>query len=439
MEQDMARADRIERWWTGQPVLMWLAAIVVGGAIHLALWPLSEPPTLFSDFMKAYWVAAEHLWNGGLSAGYPFTIAGNWSNLPIVAWAFTPLVPLGREAAGWAYLAIGTGATLAAWALLVRIAGLRAPAAAALLFLFLLNGPLLNSLREGNSTHIILLLMAAGIAFWDRGREFAAGAAFGLCAVVKLPLLLLGVFFFFRRRWMVVAGGATTLGLTALLSLAIFGFADHVQWFGEAVRPYLGQAVPAFNVQSIDGFIMRLYTGTEELLYWGPIQPTALHKLAKYSMYALLLGGFAWLALRSERQGLATPQSGAPQPHDLLQFSAVIALALVISPISWTHYYALLLLPLSLYMGGRLGLPDDAATRSLFWTGYALTSIPVIMPAMELDPVEPYGFWAELAARTIVSVWLAGGLMLIAVFARGMWLATREASHVSAGERLRTA
>ena len=100
-------------WITERPGWVWLMAFLGGGAIHLALWPLSEPPTLFSDFMKAYWVAAEHLWRGGLNAGYPFTIRGNWSNFPVVAWFFVPLVPLGREAAGWAYLLIGSAATIA--------------------------------------------------------------------------------------------------------------------------------------------------------------------------------------------------------------------------------------------------------------------------------------------------------------------------------------
>ena len=424
--------DAAPGWFAQRPAWFWFVALLAGGAIHLALWPLSEPPTLFSDFMKAYWVAAEHLWRGGLSAGYPFTIRGNWSNFPVVAWFFVPLVPLGREAAGWTYLLIGAGATIAAWALLARFAGLRGALAATLAFLFLVNGPLLNSLREGNSTHLILLLMIAALVFWRRGWEFAAGVALGLCAAVKLPLLLFGVYFLARRRWNIVAGGAAAMVVTALISLAIFGLAGHYAWFDEAVKPYLGHALGAFNVQSIDGFLMRLSTGANELLYWGPIEPSALHKISRYALFAVLLGGFAWLAWREENKGLVQSRTGAPTPHDLLQFSAVLALALVISPISWTHYYLLLLIPVGLQLGGRLGLPDDAATRVLFWSGYALTSLPVVMPAIPMDPDPPIGFWGEFAARTIVSAWLFGALLMLACFARGMWLATRSAADASA-------
>lgn len=405
------------------PRRAWLAAILCGGLIHLMLWPLSEPPTLFSDFYKAYWTAGVHLWRGGLSATYPFTIEGNWSNLPVLGWPFALLVPFGRDAAGWIYLGLGAGITLAAWILLTRIAGLRGALAAALLFLFLVNGPLLNALREGNSTHFVLLFMVVGLALWQMAREFPAGLAFGMCATIKPPLLLLGLFFLARRRWAVVAGGATTIGVAVLLSLALFGIDGNIAWYRETIGANLGKVMPAFNVQSIDGFLIRLSTGTTELLYWGPIEASLPHKIVRNAMLALLIGGFAWLMLRAERKDLTSPNGGAPTPHDFLQFSIVIILALVISPISWTHYYLFLLAPVALYLGGRLPLPQDAVTRWLFWTGYALASLPVIMPAMELDPDPPPGWLAELAARTIVSAWLFGALLLLACFARGAWLA----------------
>jgi Glycosyltransferase family 87 len=411
------------RLFAEKPLIAWLAAILVGGAIHLMLWPLSEPPTLFSDFMKAYWVAGEKLWQGGLGTGYPFTVRGNWSNLPILAWPFALLAPLGREGAGWAYLAIGVLVTFASWLVLVRLAGLRGSIAAALLFLFFLNGPLLNSLREGNSTHFVLLYLALGLLLWGARREYAAGLFFGMCATIKLPLLLLGVYFFVRRRWSIVAGGATTIIVSALLSLAVFGLAQHIEWYQDTIGINAGKAIPAFNVQSIDGFLMRLSTGMEELLYWGPIEPTLAHRIVRNLVFAFLLGGFGWLIWRAERGALISPRGGEMTAHDLLQFSVVLILALVTSPLSWTHYYLILLVPLALYLGGRLPLPDDAMTRWLFWPGYLLSSIPVIMPHLEIDPDPAPGWLAELAARTIVSAWLFGALLMLACFARGMVLA----------------
>jgi hypothetical protein len=412
-----------KRLFSEQPLIAWLAAIVIGGAIHLSLWPLSEPPTLFSDFFKAYWAAAEKLYQGGPEAVYPFTVRGNWSNLPVLAWPFVPLVPLGHDGAGWTFLGIGIAATIAAWALLVRFAGLRGPMAAALLFLFLVSGPLLNSLREGNTTHIVLLLMVIGLFMWRARQDYVAGLLFGFCATVKLPLLLLGIYFFARRRWAIVAGGATTVIVAVGLSLMLFSLNEHYEWFQDTIASNLGKTIPAFNVQSIDGFLMRLSTGTEELLYWGPIEPALAHKIVRNLALAFLIGGFGWLMWRSERKGLVSTTPGEMTPYDLLQFSMVLILALVTSPLSWTHYYLILLAPLALYLGGRLPLPDDGMTRWLFWPGYLMTSIPVIMPKMEIDPNPPPGWLAELAARTIMSVWLFGGLLMLACFARGLVLA----------------
>jgi hypothetical protein len=128
--------------------------------------------------------------------------------------------------------------------------------------------------------------------------------------------------------------------------------------------------------------------------------------------------------VRAERKGLVSPPGMGANGHDLLQFSMVVILALVVSPLSWTHYYLYLLVPLGLYIGGRFPLPSDAVTRWLFWPGYVLASLPVILPAMELEPDPPPGLLAELAARTIVSAWLFGALLMLVCFARGAWLAT---------------
>jgi hypothetical protein len=100
--------------------------------------------------------------------------------------------------------------------------------------------------------------------------------------------------------------------------------------------------------------------------------------------------------------------------RNMLEFSIVLVLAVVTSPVSWSHYYLLLLLPWALHLGGTLNLPDDAATHSLMAGGMALASLPVII--LPLDP----GLIAEIASRTLVSAWLFGGLMMLAALIRGL-------------------
>ena len=70
--------------------------------------------------------------------------------------------------------------------------------------------------------------------------------------------MLFGLYFLLRGRWRVVAGGATAIGGAVLLSLAVFGLEINIGWYRNCVEPFLGGVMPAFNVQSIDGFLARL-------------------------------------------------------------------------------------------------------------------------------------------------------------------------------------
>lgn len=409
-----------QRWAGARP---WIVAVLAGAAVQALLWLISEPATRFSDFYKAYYPVAESLWFEGTRDAWPLdeTGAGSFVNIPLVGWLFVPLVAFGEAGAGWAFLAVGLLATAAAWRVLTRFDRDGAPSAALLLFLFLANGPLVNSLREGNTTHFILLLLAAALLLWRAQWPFAAGLVLGFCAVIKLPLLLLGVYFLLRRRWRVVAGGAATIGFAALLSLVIHGVDANVGWYNDSVAPFLGGVIPAFNVQSIDGFLMRLQTGVRDLQDWLPHRPTTVHRIVRTILVAGLLGGVAWLM---HRAGAVQPRIGgsrAPSARDLLEFAVVLNLAIVISPISWTHYYLLLLLPWALYIGGALPLPDDSLTRRLMWSGIVLSSLPVVILPLEPD------WLGGVLARTVVSAWLIGGLLTFAALARGLWHMERPA------------
>jgi hypothetical protein len=416
----------------GNRILVWLACVLGGAAIHLVLWQVSEPQTLFSDFYKAYYPAAEQIWENGTSANLPVTEdkAGGFVNIPIIAWLFSPLIPLGEDESGWVFLAVGVAAALTAWVLLVRTAQPGKECAAPLLFLGLVNGPMVNSLREGNTTHIVLLLVAAAYLLWRAGWDYFAGFLLGACALVKLPLLLFGAYFFLRGKWRVVLGGVTTIAVAVLLSLADYGVQGNVTWFTDSVEPFLGHVVPAFNVQSIDGFLMRLYTGEPLLHDWDPLDPAFAHKVIRYLIFIAIYGSAIWLGWRTRRAAPQPAVNGKLTARDTLEFALVIALALITSPISWTHYYLLLLVPYALYLGGRLAVPDDRTSHWLIWSSLVLTSLPVIVPQQSL------GWIGEVLARTVVSAWLFGGLLLLAALMRALWMMVppEDAPHTAAPE-----
>ncbi len=402
------------------PIVVWLAFGLAGAAIHLGLWQFSEPGEIFSDFFKAYYPAGQAVlyngpnppWSSAEGAALTFV------NLPILAWLFAPLAPLSEESAPWVFLAFGIPAALTAWALLARIARLDARNAALLLFIFMINGPMVNSLREGNTTHFLLLLLVMALLLWRADWQFSAGLVLGFCAIFKLPLLLYGAYFVLRRRWRVVAGGATMMAAIVALSLWYFGLAINIGWYRFCVEPFLHGVIPAFNVQSIDGFLLRLVTGDSLLREWMPMPLPVTYKIVRTILFAAIFGGTFWLIWRAERLEPLPSASGTLSGRDLLEFALILNLALVSSPVSWTHYYLLLLLPWALYLGGLLPLPDDATTRWLMWGSLAFTTLPVLMPTLHPS------FTAEVVARTIVSMWLYGGLLMLTALARGAWRAT---------------
>lgn len=391
--------------------------ILLGLVIHLILWAYSEPPLLFGDFYKAYFPAAQRVWELGPRDAFQHLEVGvgGFVNMPILVWSFVPLLAFGYAGAGWAFFAIGIASVIAAWWLLVRMAGPATNIAPLLAFLFLVDGPMVNSLREGNSTHIVLFLAVLALTVWRTGFHFATGFILGLAALIKIPLLLFGIYFLMRGQWRIVAGGASMLAAAFALSLAVHGLQVNISWFEGNVLAYVGRVIPAFNVQSIDAFLMRLSTGPEALFDWTAREPTAAHRASRWLIFIALFGTIGWLMRRARRQSYADSPSDTLTGRDYLEYSTILVLAIVVSPVSWSHYYLLTLLPIGLYLGNRLTLPNDGLTRLLIWLGFALTALPIVLIPLEPDWV------LTLASRTILSAWLFGGLLMLAGLMRGLY------------------
>jgi hypothetical protein len=91
------------------------------------------------------------------------------------------------------------------------------------------------------------------------------------------------------------------------------------------------------------------------------------------------------------------------------ELSIVLCLALIASPISWTHYYLFLLLPLSLYFGNKLDIPNRGVWFSLMAASALLISPPVVIVGNNLSILGP------LASKLLISHYLFGGLLLLGI------------------------
>jgi hypothetical protein len=374
-------------------------SLVVMACVIGFLAMVSEPrsPFLFSDFRHAYYPA------GSWIRSNPYKLYNQYEmkfvNIPILAWLFTPLSLLSETAAQVLFTGMGIAAVLAAWVLLCRLTKASGWKRLLLVGVVALNGPLFYSLREGNLTHFVLLLLVVAALCLERGRGIAAGVMLALAALIKLPLFLLGGCFLLRRQWRVLMGFGGTVLLTAGVSVLVFGLDLHRFWYEQCVRPFMGRPLVAFNVQSTSGFLARLVSdqdpdtsglGTWES--WQPIAVSRLFKAGHFAFVSLLAGATAWACRRPAGRGFAV---------DSLELSLFLCLALVASPISWTHYYLLLLLPLCLCLGGRLAVPAGPLWSGLLLASVALLSAPVTSFAA-----------TNLVVRTLVSHYWFGGMLL---------------------------
>jgi hypothetical protein len=376
------------------------AAILWAATIVVFMWSVSQPNQLLSDFKKAYYPAGHLIWHDAASMyrdGEPMFV-----NLPLVAVMFSPLAVFSRRVAGGLYTGLGALSILASIAGLLALSRATGWRKAAIAALVLLNGPLYNSLREGNTTHFVLLALIGALACLEQGRQGRSGALLALSALIKPPLALLIGLFVWRPRWPLVQGWALTIMATVGLSVGLFGMALHHTWWRCCIAPYAQYPLGAFNVQSVDGFLVRLLISTDYLGSWFPVTAVGpVFFLAKALLLGVLLLGTFLLLQRAGPPATTTEM--------WLETTSLLVLALLISPISWSHYYLLLLIPMALLIGGRVPMPPGRGWAALFWASVVMVSLPVRRV--------PAGAWwcREAIGSLLVSHFFLGGVLLLGV------------------------
>jgi len=392
----------------------WHAALVAALVIAVVYTLISEPAKgeRLSDFMKAYYAAGWALMHGGQAALKQLIDSAEFVNIPIVAWLFVPFAAIGPTAAKLTFTGIGLAAAVGAYVLLAwETEPARRPM---LMLLFVANGPLWYSVLVGNTSHVILLILVLALLSRRAERDFSAGCLLGVAAIIKPMFLLFGVYFLVRGRWRVVAGGVAVIGVTILLTFALFGTSYTIDWYQHCIGTFSTKPPGAANNQSIDGFLLRLWDGTVLLRDWRPhdLSPGAhaLKNLFVVSL-ALLIALTLWVGR------IAPGHKGATAAErDDFEFSLILVACLVMSPVSWTHYYTVLLIVFGLCLARRLPNLSDRTGIMLIGTAVLLCSMPVRIPLI------PTGVWGDFTSRSLDSCWFIGALVLLAALFRAALL-----------------
>ena len=384
-----ARHRQPARW---QRLAIGVVAVASVTAFALVSWGRATP---FGDFNKAY------LFAGSVIAQDPSRLyacdVSNlcFVNLPLVAALFVPLAWMGTPASQIVFSVVGAAAVAAAVWLVVREFELTGAARYAAVAVFTLNGPLLYSVRLGNLTHVILPLVIAAFSLLTRRREIAAGVLFAVLALVKLPFALFLAYLLAKRHVHAAAAAAGALAACGAVSIALFGLELHQQWLEQLVGPFAARSVGAYNVQSISGLLAHLLL-PGHLTDWEPLAAPAWFTVLRYAIGA---GVIAVAAIA------VSVRSRLPW-REHIELSVVLLVMLLVSPLTWSHYYAFLTIPIAAVLGRIVTSGAPATVNGLLLVATALVSMPVVLPRL------PHPLAAELVERVFISHYAVGGILL---------------------------
>lgn len=397
---------------SAEPRTLALAAAAMGSGLGFVSFLLCDPPELFADFNKAYYPGAAYVLRGADDDFVELIRTRYFVNLPAVALLFVPLAALGKLPGGLVLLAIGVAGTVLTWRWLAEAGGLGGEAKAVLFVLIAGNGPLIYSLREGNTTHLILLCLVGALFLLRKRRDLATGLLLGFIAVIKPPLLLFGVYFAVRGRFRVALGGSIAVLCAGLLSWLVFGWELQVIWYESCIRPVLAHSIQAFNSQSPSAFFSRLTSADVQLLDWRTVPRAPIADIATRITNALLV----LTAVAAAMLPRFKPSSKArPVPQRVLneiEFSMVLMLAFLTTGLAWTHYYLLLLMPVAFMLAEPSQWPVDKTTKVLMWAAVFLSAPPVKVLSFQVHALQ------ELYERVGVSHVLAGGFLMFVALLR---------------------
>lgn len=262
------------------------------------------------------------------------------------------LLPYPQAFLAWTLLSLAAFAG-SAW-LVVRLLAIPLSPWALLptLTLLLACHPFRQQMSQGQPNLFLLLLLTGAWAADRSERPRLAGALVGIAAAIKLFPAFILLYFVLRREWRALTAALLTLAGLTLLTAAILG-SESFTTFATDVVPRVRAWRSNWNNASLPGLWSKLFDPGTKGSHVQPVRlDPALAQLGTALSCMVLLA--AWAAGVRE----ATTLAGRDRA-----FAASVLAMLLVAPVTWEHYFVLLLVPLAVLW---LRLPARGPTRWLF-------------------------------------------------------------------------
>ena len=356
--------------WPFARIIAWgitaiMVVVVVGPTYIRAFLP---PDGAYTDFLQEWLSARNYLSGAPVYREVPVSLQehmphrqrpdGSWPNIaftdpatgapiaemkynahpPFAVLVAVPFAVLDYPYAHLAWNLVTYGLFLAVVA--VVVIELRVPFAWPAIFpaiILLLGNPVLNQIYQGQLNCLLASLITAAWIADRRGRPALGGVAIGLAGAVKLYPLFLLIYFAFSRQWKGLAAGIMAFFAANGLAGTVFGMEAFHEYFVTVVPGVTRQFEKSWVNLSLHGFWLRLMDAEILSSRLGPIAVSTLGR------------GLAWGAVLTVTLLVAQAcrRCRTPENRDCAFALAVVA-TLLVSPITWSHYSLLLLLPLVL-------------------------------------------------------------------------------------------
>lgn len=224
-----------------------------------------------------------------------------------------------------------------------------------------------------SQTHALVLLLTVAALVWARkGRNFWAGALLAVGAAIKITPGFLMLYWLMERRWKSAFSFAGWSALILAVTWVVAG-PELFHIYRHTLDRISDTLLVAFNNQSLAAWWMGRFYSAEETGTWRihPLPPVVKAVSLGLALLCQVLGGLAdrW---SEQREDAAAPAG------------AVFALigATIFSPIAWTHYFVLLIVPAMLFLdaGLRFGRARWIVLAGFVW---ALNVLPLAVNPIE--------------------------------------------------------
>jgi alpha-1,2-mannosyltransferase len=404
--------------------LVLVAATAVLLCVHLFFVNSFSTPPLAADYAKFY-ASARSVWSGDDVYGpVPFDAFGplpdgleapqkmQYPNLNLPAFVFLSApIGLGGYKTGYWILSLTSLACIfvSVWLTWREFREEASPLHVwVVLLLLVAYFPTWSNLQLGQVSLILLLLT---VVIWLAGRrehDAVAGVALGLAIVLKTFTGLLILAFILTRRWRAVLYATMTFLVTNALALLALGPGSYRRYLEVLAEVTWYSA--SWNASFL-GFLTRLFDGSDHL----PLAdyPRAARVASGGLTVVLVLGMVVlawWMSRRRERS------TGWPKEHWDLLFSYAVVGMLLTSPLGWSYYFPVLMIPaVVLWRLSSRGF----STRSQRWfragilAAWLMSTVPHRL--LTLEELSIPANWFTWAGFPFYSLLLFAALIVIAV------------------------